>query len=108
MAFSFFTLFLHCVNYFYITQASWRVGGGIVLPHLTSGLVVSGTDIKLCIRYSSRGPSTFHMSANVSLIQLLKVGKKSSHGRSKNYLGLGDRGSQEVYSLQLSVILLSP
>lgn len=31
MAFSSFTLFLDCVNYYYITQASWGVGDGLVL-----------------------------------------------------------------------------
>lgn len=71
-------------------------------PHLTSSMVVSGAEIKLYIRYSSRDPLTLYTSAS----QLILV----AEGREKMVASLKDReqqGQLEVYSIPLSLILLS-
>lgn len=78
MAPSFFTLFFAlCVLLPYYTFAEAGVSGGGggrrgAYPHLTSGLVASGTEIKLYIRYSPRDPSALHTSREVPVIQLLR------------------------------------
>lgn len=63
-----------------------RGGGWVSFPHLTSSMVVSGAEIKLYIRYSSRDPLTLYTSAS----QLILV----AEGREKMVASLKDREQQ--------------